>query len=295
MNGYAPEERAELVLRAVAGSKASPSGWARGQCPFCPSTVGKVDRRGSFSVREDVGAYFCFRCGSSGRVDLPGGPREFVGAAKPVPVAMKPPPGWASLSSSVGLGSEALRPARDYLDERGISRDRWAEAEIGACATGRFGGRVVVPVLTQDGAAWLGFVGRTWVKRAEVPYLYPSGMARGQVLYNHSALHEETDEPVMVVEGVFDTLALWPHSVAVLGKPSDDQVEALVLAKRPVAVVLDGDAHEEGQALAWRLQFAGARAGSVRLPPKMDPDDVDLGCLRDAARRSIGAVEAVAL
>jgi DNA primase len=113
-------------------------------------------------------------------------------------------------------------------------------------------------------------------------------MQRGEVLYNHTALHVETERPVMVVEGVFDALALWPHAVAVLGKPSHFQVDALASAKRPVAIVLDGDAWQEGYALAMRLRLAGQRAGSVTLPPKTDPDEVDRAWLEAAVAECIG-------
>ena len=48
-----------------------------------------------------------------------------------------------------------------------------------------------------------------------------------------------------------------------------------------------GDAWEEGWALAMRLRLHGMRAGSVRLPPRKDPDQVDPAWLRAAARASL--------
>ena len=52
-------------------------------------------------------------------------------------------------------------------------------------------------------------------------------------------------------------------------------LEAMKQAKRPIAIVPDGDAWQDGWILAARLRFLGLRAGYVRLPPKMDPDEVD--------------------
>ena len=69
----------------------------------------------------------------------------------------------------------------------------------------------------------------------------------------------------------------------------DVQVEALKLAKRPVAIMLDGDAWEESWILAARLRFEGCRAGFVKLPPRTDPDEVPLDWARNEARRCINA------
>ena len=41
--------------------------------------------------------------------------------------------------------------------------------------------------------------------------------------------------------------------------------------------------------LALRLRFEGARAGWIKLPPRIDPDEVDKAELLDAAQRSIDA------
>jgi DNA primase len=90
-----------------------------------------------------------------------------------------------------------------------------------------------------------------------------------------------------VVEGVFDALALWPDAVAVLGKPSDQQVDALINAKRPVVIVLDGDAWLEGKWLAARLCLRGKRAGHIRLPPGVDPDEVDRKELEQQAMEAL--------
>jgi DNA primase len=108
-------------------------------------------------------------------------------------------------------------------------------------------------------------------------------------MFNHATLLKETDTPAIIVEGVFDAIAFWPDAVAVLGKPTPAQVYALASARRPIAVVLDGDAWEEGEMLALKLRFEGQRAGSVHLPPRVDPDEVDRDWLRAEARSSLGA------
>jgi DNA primase len=288
-------EYAALVRAAMDDARPSGAGWVRCYCPICPLRLGKVDRKRSLGIKPESNCYHCFRCSAHGWLgDVPEGIRRMAPQVDPAKQAeaRRPPEGFAELSRNADAVS--LAPARAYLRGRGIREELWAEAGIGACATGRMAGRVVVPIRGLDGD-WVGWVSRTWTKKAPRPYLYPEGMPRGVVLYNHDALLVETDEPVLVVEGVFDVLALWPSAVALLGKASAWQVQALAACPRPVAVVMDGDAHDEGFALAARLRLEGQRAGSVTLPPRADPDEVPLPRLRELARRSLDTFEPAVL
>ena len=203
------------------------------------------------------------------------------------PARICAPDEYQELFQGDGQEAAGFAPAREYLRGRGLGDEHlWRVAGLGACAWGYYAKRVVVPIFSLAGA-WAGFVARSWTKVSEMPYLYPRGMDRRALLYNHAALLKETDEPVLVVEGVFDSLAYWPDAVALLGKPSREQVIALAAAKRPVAVCLDGDAHEEGRQLAMVLELEGQRAGSVKLPPRVDPDEVDKEWLRSEARSAV--------
>ena len=89
------------------------------------------------------------------------------------------------------------------------------------------------------------------------------------------------DVPVLTVGRSSDNiipladLAVLPHHATITMREGQVHVEALVAAKRPVVFVLDGDAWEESWAWGMKLRFLGARSGSVRLPPRMDPDEMD--------------------
>jgi hypothetical protein len=254
----------------------------RGICHACVIRTGKPDRRGSFSFNHATGWYQCFKCAVHGRLD---GFEDLEEPEEEDRPEMKAPFGFYELCRGDGRGAAALDPARKYLRGRGLTDEQlWREAHVGACIEGFYDGRVVVPVLSPDGD-WLGFVARAWMKKHPIPYLYPRGMARREVLYNHAALLVRTEKPVFVVEGVLDALALWPDAVAVLGKPSDGQLIALAETPRPVAVALDGDAWAEGEELAMRLELEGQRACNIKLPPKTDPDEVPRAWLDEEARR----------
>lgn len=282
--------RDEQVLFAVAGRRPNSRGLVRANCPFCLDRKGKADRRQSLGLNVLRGKWSCFRCDAYGWLRdseerLERAARE---VALPPRIDPKLPDEFVPLWREPGASSQACAPGLAYLRSRGVGARIIEAARIGACARGRLANRVVVPIDNVDGSL-AGWVARTWEQDAERKYLYASGMVRTGLVYNARALAEETDIPVLVVEGVFDTFPFWPDAVAVLGTPSESQVDVLASARRPVVIVLDGDAWEKGEWLSLRLRFEGAQAGHVRLPPGKDPDEVDLDWLRAAARDGLAA------
>jgi hypothetical protein len=311
-------KRDELVMNAVSGKRANSKGWVRANCPFCELKTGKSDKKLCLGLRVDIGKWHCFRCGSGGLLFASQEELEALGEMRPSVMeaddqeraAMEPPDGFVELFD----GHEFSFPGdfmRDYLTGTGFTEDgqrkrelpeaTCREARVGAvfdgcgggceprCIRCKIRGRIVVPIFDVGGDAWLGWSARSCWKDATRKYLYPPGMRRAEIMYNQRALHVETDVPAYVVEGVFDSIALWPDGVAVLGKVSREQEEALMTAKRPVVSAFDGDAWREGRALAQKLRHAGVRSGYVRLASGVDPDEVPRDVLDRYAAESLEA------
>ena len=276
--------RRERVLQAIQDRRANGKGWVRAPCPFCPEVVGTPDKHACLSANVEVGGWKCFRCGMKGRLrdgdDRPEAP-------PPPPVSFSPPLGFEYLAGSRSISAE---PARRHLLDRNLGPDIWEAARLGVCLSGFYYGRIVVPFFAPDGKTWTGYCTRSWVKKASRPYRYAKDMPREELIYDPgSAFVAPKEEPILVVEGCLDALALWPDGVALLGMESQTQIEMLEASPRPVVVVLDGDAWRHGWALAMRLRLAGQRAGAVRLPPGKDPDEVDRDKLRADAVESLEA------
>ena len=275
------------VVEAIQRETPNGKGWVRANCPRCPTRAGKVDRVRSLGYQVQTGWFHCFRCGAKGWIK--GNRPEYSGAHfddEPIE-PVKEPDGFYRIAEEPGCSSMVGQCAIRYLEGRGVGLDAARDANIGVCACGKFANRVIIPILSDD-REWVWFVGRALAKNDAKRYMYPSG-ARNGIMFNHSALFVKTDEPVIAVEGCFDALPYRPDGVAVLGKPTEAHIEAFKLARRPVCVVLDGDAWQEGEMLALRLRFEGVRAGALRLPPKTDPDEVDPDELRELARQSLDA------
>ncbi len=275
----------EDIEYAISGKTPSRKGWVRVCCPACESRQGTPDRKFSLGVHVPTGRWHCFRCASRGRCSGDGFDVE-VEEAEPEP-AIEPPEAFFELYDGAGASSASLENARRYVRRRGITDAAAKEMRIGACTSGRFYGRVVVPVFDATGR-WVWHVGRDIAGKAERRYLYPTGDRVG-VMFNIGALDIETDEPVLCGEGCFDAAPHWPHASAFLGKPTEAHFERLLDARRPICIMLDGDAWEEGEALSWRLRIEGKRAGFIRFPPCTDPNEFTTESLLDEARNSLDA------
>lgn len=297
-----------LVRRAAdaadAVDRVGPTGWGRAKCPLCISRVGTDDHRGGLGVDFSSGYFHCFRCKARGRLALAGTQDE---TAPPLPgdrlgrpdivvedPELGPPGDFEPLWKEPGRSALSLEPARKYLRSRGVYSQTIEEAQIGACLTDppgaemKLAGRVVVPLLDIAGT-WLGWQARSWAAGYRIKYLSATGMDREANVYNPAALTVETEDPLLVVEGIFDALPYWPDVVALLGKPSEGQINLLLSALRPLVVVLDGDAWIEGEMLAARLAFDGARATWIKLPPTRDPGDLEPSWVLEEARRAADA------
>lgn len=286
---FSRAEKQELAAQAAREARPRATGWARAPCPFCAAS-GKDGRDPVFSVNLATGHYVCHRCKVGGSLELDD---EFLERAAQVPPgddeeARKPPDGYLPLGEGDGLRALCAAPARAYLAKRGVARETVRTARLGVVVDPRskYANRVILPVLA--GAAWRGWVARDYTGRAEKKYLNPRGSWRGDCLYNEAALLVETEVPCLIVEGGFDALPFGQDAVAVLGQPTEDQILLVkALARRPAVFVLDGDAWEAGWALGLRLRLEGLRAGSVRLPPRKDPDEVDRAWLYQRAQECL--------
>lgn len=307
----------DLLNSVLPDARLTPSGWWTMRCPFCIARVGTPSRGRKLGVRDDTGVFHCFRCGIVGKV--PGARTRDLQrmaetrAARGVPAcaneAFTFPESFSTLADEPGASALALADARAYVASRKVPIAVQRAVSLGACTTGKFAGRVIVPVFPDTDRdvvgdlngkppeLW-GYIGRAWVSKTEcdAPYLYPTGMPKGVVLYNQRTLWTVTDEPAGVVEGSFDTFPLHPDGAAVLGDLgdiTDDQFWLFVDARRPVCMIPDGDAWTRGLGVALRLRIEGQRAGCVVLPPKTDPDEVPTDLLREHMRRALDAPDAL--
>lgn len=260
----------EEVLAAIDETVPSPSGWYRVTCPFC-AAEGHETKEKKLSVNADTGYFMCWRakCGARGFVKLD----EAHLARRPKKAETKPSDGrvplpeeYLPIGPSQKNTSISLRPYLKYLSERGLTDLIIEEARLGVALSGRYACKIIVPVFS--GGTVAGFTSRSI---AEKIYMNPPGFLRTHFMLNGDALQEETDEPIVIVEGPFDCLRHWPYAVGCFGKPTMHHVQQIRRARRPVVIGLDADAQMEGWGLALQLEVLGMDVKFLKLKPGYDP------------------------
>lgn len=280
----------DMIAAALDDAQKSTKGWYRANCPICVLKTGKEDKRWSMGFHPESARYKCFRCQTWGVLhdDFSDMSEANPDDGEEGPEKIDPPSDFMPLGEEPAATAEVTQYARWYLEDRNVPLQTWQTCDIGVSLQDKlFKQRIIVPIKDDD-ETWFGYVGRLWDDNGNpLRYRYPAGMARGSLLWNHHALYELTDEPIILVEGVFDALPHYPYAISCLGKPSHGQMPALYATNRPIVVALDGDAWMEAQALAMKLKFDGKRATFLHLPPKTDPGDLKPGELYDQAVQAL--------
>ena len=124
--------------------------------------------------------------------------------------------------------------------------------KIGYCPEGRYGGRIIVPSFNMNGD--LVFCARSYVGHKR-KYLNP--LASKDIIFNELII--DWDEPVVLVEGVFDALVAGTQAIPILGstlRTNSRLFQALSINDTPVYLGLDADAEKKaGQMIKNMLQY----------------------------------------
>lgn len=308
-------EEYDFIVASYDGVIVTP-GWNRANCAQCEDLDGTEDYKASLGFNTNTQGYNCYKCGAHGRLpdnyaaqllDDAGAIEDVVlGDGESEEVQPVEQPYGLTSALDVDWALHFLTgPKGDFslgAQCRALSRQCVEEACVG-CVPHPVAGqmklrnRVIVPVpdYFDPSNPLRGWVARDVTGKALAPYLNSRNMQRDEILFNEPALYVQTDDPVFVVEGTMDALRLWPNAVAVLGKPIPPHVDLILGAKRPVVIMLDGDAWEDGRAFALMIQFKdrkqAVQVGNLKLPPKVDPDDYGYAhgwdFIREAGLRTI--------
>jgi len=129
-----------------------------------------------------------------------------------------------------------------YLKSRGISKRDIQLWKIGYCPQGRYGGRVIIPSFNSGGDINY-FISRSYVGHQR-KYLNPS--ASKDFIFNE--LYIDWDEPVILVEGVFDAIVAGTNAIPILGstlRKESKLFQALAINDAQVYMALDDDAKKK--------------------------------------------------
>ena len=168
------------------------------------------------------------------------------------------------------LPMHSTEPLR-YLSSRGLTRLDILKWKIGYCKEGRYAGRILIPSFDMDGDCNY-FIARSYVGHS---YRYLNPPADRDLVFNE--LMVDWDEPIILVEGVFDAIAAGQNAIPILGSTlrEDSRLfQAIAIHDTPVYMALDYDAEKKSE---WIIKSMLRYDLEVHKVPIDDEDVGEMG------------------
>lgn len=150
--------------------------------------------------------------------------------------------------------------AKNYLASRGINKKDILFWKIGYCPSGKYSNRIIIPSFSLAGKCNY-YVARTY-DRSQRKYLNPASSKN--MIFNH--LYLDFDNPVTLVEGIFDAIIAGPNSVPLLGSTLREETrlfQEIIKNDTPVYVALDPDAEKKSKYLIKKLLKYGVEVQKI--------------------------------
>lgn len=141
------------------------------------------------------------------------------------------------------------RQVMTYLKSRNIGDDLIRKYDIGFCYTGIYQYRVIIPSYDEYDTVNY-FIARSYLPNSKRKYINPEA-EKEKIIWNEHLIN--WDEPVYLVEGVFDSIFL-PNSIPMLGKKISNLLfDLLYKNSKKIIIVLDPDAWADSEKLYHKL------------------------------------------
>ncbi len=250
------------------------------------------DEKYKLSINTTTGAWQCWSCRESGsfrdivkqiakkkKTDI--NPSDFQGTYTKQEVS--------SVDEIVIPWPEGYEPlqttAREYILGRGITGEQIEYYKLGACYSGRYSGRIIVPVLNKS-EQLVSFIARDFTGKLKPKVLTPPSLEghHGIKDYVFNLHRAATTSHIIIGEGVFDAISLGVRGVCLFGKTASPIQIAKIINKKikRVTICLDPDAQLEANILANQLIGHVPDVRIVTLPEGTDPNSADPFILKNA-------------
>ena len=133
-----------------------------------------------------------------------------------------------------------------------------------------YSGRIIVPSF-DDGGNLNYFVGRSFYD-TKLKYKNPA-VSKNIVGFD---LFINWNEPIVLVEGVFDAIAIKRNAIPLFGKTIPDNLMRKIIQNKvkEIYLCLDKDALTDALNISQTLMNTGIRVGMVDLPDDTDPSSI---------------------
>lgn len=129
-----------------------------------------------------------------------------------------------------------------YLTKRGITLSDIVKYNIGYCDSGDYAGRIIVPSYDENGELNY-FVARSFYDNNKMKYKNPP-TSRNVIVFENQI---NWNEPIVLVEGVFDAFSVKRNVIPLLGKYLLQKLKDKIIESgvKEITIVLDSDAIDD--------------------------------------------------
>jgi len=156
-----------------------------------------------------------------------------------------------------------------YLNGRNITTQDILKYNIGYCPSGKYGGMIIIPSYDEDGKLNF-FTGRSYY---DVNFKHLNPVVTKDII--GFELFINWDQPITIVEGAFDAIAIKRNSIPLFGKMILDKLKLKILEKqvKRINIALDKDAMANAISMCEYFISNGISVYFVDLPEK-DPSEL---------------------
>jgi len=175
------------------------------------------------------------------------------------------------LKVPTGKVKPVYRKALRYVKDRGITKEDITRYNIGYCDTGMYSNRIIIPSYDSDNRLNY-FIARSIHSEEKFKYKNPP-VSKNVIMFENQI---NWNEPITLVEGVFDAMAVKRNAIPILGKFIPKTLNDTIYKKgvQSINILLDGDAQD--QALYYTMQFQNQGITTKNIKPT-DKDASEMG------------------
>jgi len=158
---------------------------------------------------------------------------------------------------------------RNYLYARGLSDTDIIRYNIGYCTKGEYEGRLIIPSYDENNQLNY-FVGRTY-ENSYIKYKNPPS-SRDVIIFENTI---NWNKPIVLVEGVFDAMAVRRNAIPILGKNIAPRLIKKIISSNveDIYIALDKDALKRAISFSEKFLNMGKKVYLVELDDK-DPSEM---------------------
>ena len=185
-------------------------------------------------------------------------------------ISLRLPTEFKSLSKNPKSINPSYNQAMGYIKRRKISMDEVLKYNIGYCEDGLYGGRVIIPSYNEDGELNY-FIARSFYEDSKMKYKNPP-VSRDVIVFDNQI---DWNEPITLVEGVFDSFSVKRNVIPILGKFLPRTLKAKISERgvKEINILLDSDAVDDSTKHANYFIKNGIKVKNI-IPGEMDAGDM---------------------